>query len=606
MASAAGAAEILVTSDITVSTTWTANNTYNLQNQIYVKDGATLTIEAGTIVASTVGLDGGIAVARGSKIFVNGTATNPVIMTSKADVATWTGGNPKTGTWREAANEWGNLTIMGSAYISEDAFAGNVAFCDAGNEAVMEGLLTGGTPDPRLYGGGNDDDDSGTLQYLSLRYGGLVIGLGDELNALSLGGIGRQTDIHHVEVMNNVDDGIEVWGGTVNLKHISIWNVGDDSLDLDQGWRGQAQFGLIVQGYSLDAAQGSGVGDNCIEVDGAETAAYQPVTTAQLYNFTVIGQRLDGDEAVAYRDNARLQVRGSIFMDIGAGLVLLDDPGGAGGGYGLSGTLPWASTWTTSYTTTSMVNACSNPGAIYTAQTAGTGLDTLNEISDSVVFNVASVAAATAVGVFNAANDNVTAASMPITAISREATVIKGGKQMARVLSLDPRAANDAVASVGSAPNNGFYTPVTYRGAFATTKSNWLCGWTAADAFGMLSVPGTSAERNGGANLQGFHSTSAPNVGQNWTSTVDIVTPPGVVASIVAFGAGGPVSAPTGFGQLLCLPPFTFDIVIASGNHSVPIPNDCGLVGSNASFQGATFRPGDTRLQNAIDVNFGF
>jgi hypothetical protein len=80
--------------------------------------------------------------------------------------------------------------------------------------------------------------------------------------------------------MNNVDDGIEIWGGTVNLKYFSIWNIGDDSFDVDQGWRGKAQFGLIVQGYSLDANQGSGVGDNVFETDGAEDSDAQPVTTA--------------------------------------------------------------------------------------------------------------------------------------------------------------------------------------------------------------------------------------------------------------------------------------------------------------------------------------
>src|SRR6187551_2676472 len=89
LASGANAAEILVTSDIAVSTTWTANNTYNLQNQIYVLPGATLTIEAGTVLASTTSIGGSLAVCKGAQIFVNGTQSNPVIMTSTADVATW-------------------------------------------------------------------------------------------------------------------------------------------------------------------------------------------------------------------------------------------------------------------------------------------------------------------------------------------------------------------------------------------------------------------------------------------------------------------------------------------------------------------------------------
>src|SRR5689334_12672411 len=107
LSSAARASNILVTSDITVSTTWTASNTYDLQGQIFVRPGATLTINAGTVVASDTGIGGSLAVCRGAQIFVNGTQQNPVIMTSTADVATWSGGNPKTGVWRAVCNEWG-------------------------------------------------------------------------------------------------------------------------------------------------------------------------------------------------------------------------------------------------------------------------------------------------------------------------------------------------------------------------------------------------------------------------------------------------------------------------------------------------------------------
>jgi hypothetical protein len=311
---------VLVSANITTSTTWTANNVYRLENQIYVLPGATLTIAAGTLIASTANVGGSLAVCKGAQIYVNGTQSNPVIMTSTNDVATWVGGDPHTGTWRAACNEWGNLTIMGAAYVSENAILANTPAPNASNVATMEGLVAGFPGDTRvIYGGGNDDDDSGSIRYLSLRYGGKVLGLGNELNGLSMGGIGRNTDIDYVEIMNNVDDGIEIWGGTVNLKHFSIWNVGDDSLDVDQGWRGKAQFGLIVQGYSVGAAQGSGVGDNCFEVDGAEQSDYQPVTSTTIYNCTVIGQPTGangGDHATAWRDGARVQYRNCIFMDV--------------------------------------------------------------------------------------------------------------------------------------------------------------------------------------------------------------------------------------------------------------------------------------------------
>ena len=494
LADASLAADVLVTSDIAVSTTWTANNVYKLEQQVYVLPGATLTIEPGTLIASRTNVGGSIAVARGAQIIAQGTKDLPIIFTSEADVATWTNGDPKSGAWRVAANEWGNLTIMGRGYCSENATVGNTPVPAAGNVAAMEGLVAAFPGDTKvLYGGGNDDDDSGTLRYVSFRYTGRVVGLGNELNGLSLGSVGRNTDIDHVEIMNNIDDGIEIWGGAVNLKYFSIWNIGDDSLDIDQGWRGKAQFGLIVQGYSAVGSQGSGVGDNCIEMDGAENSDWQPVTTATLYNMTVIGQPVSGDHGTAWRDNARVQVRNSIFMDLGERLVAFDNLDGDGGsGYGFNGTLSWADTWTTSYTATSTVNAPANPAAFYTAQSSGN----LAEITDSVVFrnqNAAAYTEANNRGVFAAGNNNVqipgiNAIDAPIASITRGPAVAVGSLTMVPVTTLDPRPANAALTSVASAPNDGFFTPASYRGAFAPGNGpTWLCGWTASDAFGFTS-----------------------------------------------------------------------------------------------------------------------
>jgi len=492
IANTSSAAEIQVTNDIAVATTWTQDNTYDLQNQIHVLPGASLTIEAGTVVASTPTPNGSgsLAVAKGAQIFVQGTEQDPVIMTSTADVATWTGGDPKTGVWREAASEWGNLTILGGAYISENANPGNVPTCNASNVAQMEGLVAQFPGDPVvMYGGGNDADDSGTIAYLSIRYGGRVVGLANELNGLSLGGVGHGTDIHHVEIMNNVDDGIEIWGGTVNLQYFDIWNVGDDSLDVDQGWRGKAQFGLIVQGYSADAPQGSGVGDNCIETDGAEDSDWQPVTTASLYNLTVIGQPISGDGGTAWRDNARVQYRQCVWMDLGGQLVRFDDLDGDGAqGYGHNGTLSWAATWSTPWNAVpAHPNDC--PPGTYQAQVDGQ----LAEIKDSVMFNNGAGNAyteATARGVFDGPNMNAQEPPQPpIAAIQRGAQVQKGGLPQVRVTFLDPRARNDAATAALNcpAPNDGFFLPTAYRGAFSPSV-NWLCGWTAACAFGFTAA----------------------------------------------------------------------------------------------------------------------
>ncbi len=500
LAGTSHAAQILVSSNITVSTTWTADNVYNLQNQIYVMPGATLTIEAGTVIASTTGLGGSLAVTRGGKIFVNGTACSPVIMTSTTDVATWavdashpTGRNPKTGTWHEGANEWGNLTLMGKGVISASLAPGNSATPTGTNVKQMEGL----TDPVAVYGGNDDNDDSGAIHYLSIRYGGKVLALANELNGLSLGGVGRETDIDHVEIMNNVDDGIEIWGGTVNLKYVNIWNIGDDAFDVDQGWRGKAQFGLIVQGYSVDAAQGSGVGDNIFETDGAENSDAQPITTSTIYNFTVVGQPIAGDHATAWRDNAHMQYCNCTFMELGERLVSFDNLDGDGSqGYGFNGTLTWPNTWTTPYTFTSPVNAgaftpgaFNDPAVLYTVQTSGT----LAEITDSVFYNNLNAAAYTeadARGVRAGANNNVTAAAgvSPIQSISRGPAVTRGTLTLLPVTNINPLPANDALSSVASAPADGVFEPAAYRGGFSPTE-NWLIGWTAANAYGFVNAP---------------------------------------------------------------------------------------------------------------------
>lgn len=494
-------------------------------------------IEPGTVIASTADLGGSLAVTRGGKIFVNGTREEPVIMTSTTDVATWTpdpshpsGGDPKSGTWREGINEWGNLTIMGNGLISGSHFGGdeisittdddglpggtvtmrtNTKVPDGLNQRQMEGLTAGFPGDPKvLYGGADDDDDSGAIHYLSIRYTGKVIGLGNELNGLSLGAVGRETEIDHIEIMNNVDDGIEIWGGTVNLKNINIWNVGDDSFDVDQGWRGKSQFGLIVQGYGTDASQGSGVGDNCIETDGAEDSDSQPVTTSTFYNFTVVGQPIGGDHGTAWRDNARVQYRNFIFMELGERLLRNDNSDGDGGsGYGFNGTLTFAETWATAAGTHSSINAATesmvgdfnHPEMLYSVQQNGN----LAEISDSVFFNNLHPSAysdADSVGVREAANNNVTAAtvSLPIQSITRADPVQRGGLTMLRVTKINPTAANDAVTSSSAAPDDGFFTPAQFRGGFGpNTRDNWLLGWTAADAFGFVASDSLISDLDG-------------------------------------------------------------------------------------------------------------
>jgi hypothetical protein len=469
VAGVASAEDIDVTENIVTSTTWTADNVYHLKTVVYVEPGASLTIEPGTLIRGNT--ESALVVAKGAQIFANGREDAPIIMTSEEDDLV---------TWRPSCEEWGNLTIMGDALIAATLDGDGTGQPDGTDTAQMEGLVARFEGDTLpLYGGGNDDD-SGVVRYVSLRYGGKVISIANELNGMSLGGVGRGTDMDHIEIMNNVDDGIEIWGGTLNIKYVSIWNIGDDSFDLDQGFRGKAQFGLIVQGYCGTNSQGSGIGDNCFEMDGAEDAAAQPYGAALIHNFTTIGQPFDGDQGTEWRDNMRAQFHNCVFMDVGDKMVKDGGTGGDGGGYGSAGVPTLAELFATSVDVMPENAAGVDPNVLYPNFTSGNWC----QFTNCVFHNLAETDSLTEFGVMDESLGNVIADpnSMPIQDMTREAPVLVANKLMARVTYLNPRAANDAVSS-DEILDDGFITTAPYKGAFL--NYNWLAGWTAAHAYGM-------------------------------------------------------------------------------------------------------------------------
>ena len=216
----------------------------------------------------------------------------------------------------------------------------------------------------------------------------------NELNGLSLGGIGRDTDIHHVEIMNNVDDGIEIWGGTVNLKYFNIWNIGDDSFDVDQGWRGKAQFGLIVQGYSVTGrprrqrrARASATTASRPTAPRTPTSSRsRPRRSTTSPSSASRSARTAATTRTAWRDNARVQYRNCIFMDLGERARVASTTSTATAAPATASTARsrGPTTWTTAY---NAVLDASTPRrtrpAFYQAQTSGK----LAEITDSVFFS---------------------------------------------------------------------------------------------------------------------------------------------------------------------------------------------------------------------------
>ena len=293
--------------NITEDKTLDASKIWLIKGRVSVTDGTTLTIPAGTIIkaASGTGADAStLIVARGGKMIANGTADNPIIMTAAADNIEVGGTYPESGPALNVDTRglWGGLLILGKAPCS---FKSDVT------ELQIEGIPTSDTNG--LYGGSVADDNSGSFQYISIRHGGAEIGEGNEINGLTLGGVGSGTTVNQIEVLGNVDDGIEFFGGTVKATNLLVWGQGDDAIDIDQGYAGTIDGALVV----LTAAS-----DHGFEIDGPEGSAPGRFT---LKNATVIGATDDCDaegvdgEMADFRKGATGDILNILFKDFAGG-----------------------------------------------------------------------------------------------------------------------------------------------------------------------------------------------------------------------------------------------------------------------------------------------
>jgi hypothetical protein len=276
---------VAVTGAISVNTTWTADNIYQLNQKVVVSEGVTLTINPGTIIKGSPGtgsLASALIVARGATLNAQGTADQPIIFTSTEDNITC-GEIAGTNLNENDRGRWGGLIVLGSAPCS---FSGDIL------EAQIEGIPADDSFG--LYGGTDASDSSGSLRYLSIRHGGALIGEGNEINGLTLGGVGNGTLIDNIEIVANVDDGIEFFGGTVNASNLLVWSVGDDALDIDQAYSGTIDNAVVVLGD---------ISDHAFEIDGPEGTASGSFT---LLNATIIGNPTTANgEYADYRSNAQ-------------------------------------------------------------------------------------------------------------------------------------------------------------------------------------------------------------------------------------------------------------------------------------------------------------
>lgn len=282
-----------VDTEISQDTTWTADTVYRLRYQVFVNDGATLTIEPGTIIVGQ-GQNAIMVVERGGKIIADGRRELPIVMSCDAAVG------------ERFSGCWAGLVLLGRATV-------NVA----ADEAFAEGIIPATRP---AYGGDNDDDNSGILRFVRVEFAGVDFSPEIQPNAFGLHGVGRGTVVEYIQAHQGEDDGIEFFGGTVNMKYFVSEASRDDSVDTAFGWRGMAQHGLVIQ----DAG-----GDNGFEMDNNEDGINnEPRSMPNIWNVTMVGNPA-ADLGALFRLGTGIRLHNCIFMNFGEfGIEITDDSNG--------------------------------------------------------------------------------------------------------------------------------------------------------------------------------------------------------------------------------------------------------------------------------------
>ncbi len=400
----------------TGTTTWTANNVYILQGLVFVNDGQTLTIEPGTVIKGRAGQGenaSALIVARGGKIMAEGTAELPIIFTAEADDLAGSVADLDDGLW-------GGVIVLGHAVLNTVPI-----------EQQIEGIPQ--TEARGIYGGTNDADNSGVLKYISIRHGGTDIGEGNEINGLTLGGVGSATVFDYIEVISNKDDGVEFFGGKPQLSHIIVAFCGDDSYDYDQGYRGSGQFWAAIQGFDR--------GDRLGEHDGGtEPETGIPYAIPQIYNVTYLGRGNGaGKRTITFRDNAGGHYANSIFYSQEKGIDIEL----------LSGECSYTRFGADELTLKNNLFYSIDADPIFTVSAA-------DDVDPMIVEEASGIVAA----YFTSASNEVYDPGFTVTT---------------DVFNIIPT--NDVSANMATVPADTFFQTVGYKGAFDQGE-NWAQGWT--------------------------------------------------------------------------------------------------------------------------------
>ncbi len=426
---------------------WTADKTYILDDLVFIKNGSRLFIEPGTLIKGGSGTGNnatGLVITRGAQIFAEGTPSNPIIFTSIADQRDGSANSSLRGLW-------GGVVMLGSA-STNNATEGGVKLVEGVDQIASPASLA-------EYGGSNDEDNSGVFRYVSIRHTGIQVGDvdGNEIQGLTLGGVGSGTTIEYVESFASNDDGFEFFGGTVNTKYlVSAFNT-DDGFDWDEGFRGKGQFWFTIQNNEVTDGFGRGM-----EMDGATgDENTTPYAHPILANITILGAGTnieganagDGSQLLMFRDNTGGEVYNSIF--------------GEHNGYGI------------------VVEDASSKSTDSEARLAAGDLEFQNNIwygfaAGNDVQSIANDVDYVEAYLNDAANANVIG-NPELNGTSRT----DGGS------SLDPRPNLNGMAykvALKDMSGDSFFTATDYVGAFG--PSLWIAGWTALDEHGYLSEGG--------------------------------------------------------------------------------------------------------------------
>jgi hypothetical protein len=426
---------VAVTADITANTTWTADKIYTINKIIYVTNGATLTIQPGTIIKgskSTSG-SGSLVITRGSKIMAEGTAQKPIVFTS---------GQPAG---QRSSQDWGGVILLGKAPVNQ------------GDNNQIEGIGSGNTN--ALYGGDDANDNSGVMKYVRIEFAGVPLSPDNEINGLTFGGVGAGTTIDYIEVYRSGDDSFEWFGGTVNCKHLVSIGALDDDFDTDFGFSGKVQFGVAQRYPTIADVSGSNAFESDNDANGSNNA---PETSPVFSNMTLLGPQTNAStpnvnanyqHAVQIRRNSSLSCFNSVIAGFVEGLYIDDSK------------VATAAATSGNFTGGSL--AFQN-NLVYGSNKKN------NEIKgeNKALFE----ATLRAENTFNA--------SLYADALLADPFKFSTGFALPGIPSFLPKSGSDALTGAAfthaKIANDAFFEKVAYRGAFGAT--DWTAGWASYDS----------------------------------------------------------------------------------------------------------------------------